>query len=169
MSSDATDEVAGAARGLPPAGLIAVAWVGFIVAASLVSLRCYARISETGRLHSDDIWILAASFFLLINAILQTLQTDSLYYLAWVGTGRVPAGQALLDHGNVYVRYEFAVIGLFWTVVWSVKAGFLALYYRLFDGLPHYRRAWWTVSEFTALAYIGCWVASVWVSLHVWC
>ena len=59
----------------------------------------------------------------------------------------------------------FTIIGLFWTIVWSVKASFLALYYRLFDGLPHYLRIWWFVAVFTALAYVGCWIASVWVRL----
>ena len=156
-------ELAGAAQGLPPGGLIAVAWVGFAVAAMLVGLRLYARIVETRKLHSDDFWMLAALTFLLSNAILQTLQTDSLYYLVYVGAGRVPAGQPLLNNGNTYVRYEFAVIGIFWTVCWCVKASFLALYYRLFDGLPMYRKVWWCVAIFTALAYAGCWIASAWV------
>lgn len=156
-------KLAGAAAGLPPAGLIAVAWVGFSIAAMLVGLRLYARIAETRKLHSDDYWMIAALTFLLSNAILQTLQTDSLYYLVYSSAGRVPAGQALLDHGNMYVRYEFTIIGIFWTVCWCVKASFLALYYRLFDGLPNYRKMWWFVVVFAALAYAGCWIASAWV------
>ena len=77
----------------------------------------------------------------------------------WTSIGKVPAGQPLLDNGNKYVHYEFVIIGLFWTILWCVKASFLALYYRLFDGLPKYRKAWWAVVIFTVGAYIGCWVS----------
>ena len=155
-------ELSGAAKGLPEHGLIAVAWAGFGLAAFFVAFRMYARITEAHKLFTDDYWMLTALLFLVINAILQTLQTPSLYYLVYVSVGRVPAGQALLDEGNIYVRYEFVVIAFFWTVTWCVKASFLALYWRLFDGLPGYRKIWWGVVVFTALAYVGCWIASVW-------
>ena len=155
-------QLSGAASGLPPHGLNAVAWSSFGLACVFVAFRIYARISEAHRLYTDDYWMLTALTFLLINAVLQTLQTHSLYYLVYVSVGRVPAGQALLDEGNIYVRYEFVIIAFFWTITWCVKASFLSLYWRLFDGLPTYRRIWWVVVVFTALAYVGCWIASVW-------
>jgi len=142
------------ARNLTPAGLIAVAWCGFGLAALLVALRCYARISEQRALHADDYWILAALFFLLTNAILQTLQTPSTYYLAWLQAGRQSPVAQTLEVGNVYVRYEFVIIALFWSVTWSVKASFLAMYRRLFSRLPEYLRLWWAVCIFTALAML---------------
>lgn len=163
MSDGNAAELAGAASGLSPAGLIAVAWVGFAVAAWLVGLRLYARLSENRTLRSDDYCLLLALSFLLANAILQTLQTKSLYYLVRSGAGQVPGGQQLKDHGNNYVRYQFAVIAIFWSVLWSVKASFLALYYRFFRSKPWYKTAWWCSVTFTALAYVGCWIASVWV------
>ncbi|KAI7231661.1 hypothetical protein KC330_g6287 [Hortaea werneckii] len=162
MSDGNAAELPGAASGLSPAGLIAVAWVGFAVAAWLVGLRLYARISENRTLRSDDYCLLLALSFLLANAILQTLQTQSLYYLVRYGAGQVPGGQQLKDHGNNYVRYQFAVIAIFWSVLWSVKASFLALYYRFFRSKTRYRTAWWCSVTFTALAYVGCWIASVW-------
>lgn len=152
----------GAARGLPEDGLVAVTWAGAALATSFVGLRCYARINEFQRLFPDDCWVISGLVVLLVNATLQTLQAHSLYYIVYSGAGLAPAGQELLDQGNVYVRYEIAIIGLFWTVTWCVKASFLALYWRLFDGSPDYRRLWWPVSVFTALAYVGCWFASVW-------
>ncbi|KAI6912940.1 hypothetical protein KC318_g1720 [Hortaea werneckii] len=158
----------GAARDLPPAGLIAVAWVGLVLAASLVGLRLYVRITENRTLQSDDYCLITALVLLLVNAILQTLQTQSLYYMVKNRAGQVPGGQQLVDQGNDYVRYQFAIIGLFWTVLWSVKASFLALYSRFFRSKPRYRRAWWCTVVFTALAYIGCWIASAWVSLKSW-
>lgn len=152
----------GAAKGLPSHGLIAVTWSGFALASAFVALRVYARISENRRLFTDDFWILAALGFLLVNAVLQTLQANSLYYLVFASAGRVPAGETLLAQGNLYVRYEFVVIALFWTVCWCVKASFLSLYWRLFDGLPTYRKMWWAVVLFAAGSYVGCWIASAW-------
>ena len=63
-------------------------------------------------------------------------------------------------HGNEYVRYEFNTIALFWTVLWGVKASFLALYWQLFQGLRVYQRWWYAVAVFFFGAYIGCWIAS---------
>lgn len=154
--------LAGAARGLSADGLIAVAWAGVALAFVFVALRYYARLSESRRLFVDDYWMLAALLCLVTNAILQTLQAHSLYYLVKASAGIVPAGAALLAEGNKYVRYEFAIIGLFWTVTWCVKATFLSLYWRLFDGLPMYRKLWAGVVVFTVLAYVGCWIASAW-------
>ncbi len=153
-------QLSGAARNLPSGGLIAIAWAGVALAGFLASLRFFTRFRENGRLMTDDYWLLAAWIFLVINALLQTLQTPHLYYLVFAGAGRVSAGQPLLDAGNAYVRYEFVIIALFWTVLWCVKASFLALFYRLFVGLKTYKRNWWAVVAFTAIAYVGCWLAS---------
>jgi len=165
MSSDSPINQArlqGAARGLARGGLVAVTWAGFSLACGFVLLRCHVRIKENRRLFSDDYWLLAALFFLAVNAILQTLQTPSLYYLIYASSGEAPAGKALMDEGNVYVRYQFAIILIFFTIIWSVKYSFLALYYRLFKGLTMYRGIWWVVVNFAALAYVGCWFASIW-------
>jgi hypothetical protein len=166
MSSDGDPinqaRLAGAARGLTPEGLATVTWCGFALACCFVVLRLYVRTTESRRLFSDDYWLLAALFFLLTQAILQTLQNHSLYYLIYASAGEVPAGKALLDEGNIYVRYQFVIIVLFWTITWSVKYSFLALYYRLFDGLAIYRKIWWAVVILAAMAYVGCWIASVW-------
>ncbi|RMZ29526.1 hypothetical protein D0859_06366 [Hortaea werneckii] len=162
MFDESATELQGAARDLPPAGLIAVAWVGFVLAASLVGLRLYVRLTENRTLQSDDYCLITALGLLLVNAVLQTLQTQSLYYMARNRAGQVPGGQQLVNQGNDYVRYQFTIIGLFWTVLWSVKASFLALYARFFRSKPRYRRAWWCTVVFTALAYVGCWIASAW-------
>ncbi|KAK5166446.1 uncharacterized protein LTR77_007989 [Saxophila tyrrhenica] len=154
-------QLAGAALGLSENGLIAVAWAGFTLAACFVGLRCYARITDTHRLYADDYCMLAALFFLGTNAVLQTLQAESLYYVVYASVGLRPM-EGLLDEGNIYVRYQFAIIALFWTIVWSVKASFLVLYWRLFDGLKADRRILLGVAAFTVAAYIGCWFASVW-------
>ncbi|RMY53451.1 hypothetical protein D0863_13945 [Hortaea werneckii] len=102
MLDDSATELQGAARDLPPAGLIAVAWVGLVLAASLVGLRLYVRITENRTLQSDDYCLITALVLLLVNAILQTLQTQSLYYMVKNRAGQVPGGQQLVDQGNDY-------------------------------------------------------------------
>ena len=39
-----------------------------------------------------------------------------------VRAGLEPADEGFLEAGNAYLRYEFAIIGLFWSVLWSVGA-----------------------------------------------
>lgn len=158
VSSGASARLTGASAGLSQAGLKAVAWVGVGVAAVLVGLRLYARLREARRFFTDDYWMIAALVVLTVNAILQTLQTESLYYILYVSVGRLPVDEELVRQGNTYVRYEFAIIGLMWTILWCVKASFLALFWRLFDGLPSYRRLWWMVVVFSFFAYVGCWI-----------
>lgn len=167
MSSDELDSLnqarlEGVARGLTQQGLIGVAWAGVGLASFFVLLRCYVRCTESRRLYSDDYWLIAAYVFLITNAVLQTLQTPSLYYLIRASSGQVPGGEALIEQGNAYVRYQFVIIILFWSITWSVKYAFLALYYRLFKGLHVYRTVWWAVVVFSALAYVGCVISSVW-------
>jgi len=153
-------QLSGAAKNLPPAGLIAVAWMGVTIATFFVSFRLFTRYRENHHLLPDDYWVVLGWTFLCINATLQTLQTPHLYYLVEAGAGRVSTGQPLLDHGNACVRYEFVVIAFFWTVLWCIKASFLALFWRLFTGLKWARRNWWCVVIFTALAYVGAWITS---------
>ena len=139
-----------------------MAWAGVGTATIFLGLRLFARFREARRLFADDYWMMAAWSVLVINAVLQTLQTESLFYILYVSVGRIAVGEELIVQGNAYVRYEFPIIGLMWTVLWCVKYSFLALFWRLFEGLPTYKRLWWIVVVFSALAYVGCWIASVW-------
>jgi len=152
----------GAARHLHEPGLRAVAWAGVGTSAIFVFLRLFTRYREAGHFFADDYWVVAAFTVLAVNALLQTLQTHSLYYVMEVSAGRLPVSEDLLIQGNIYVRYEFPIIGLMWTVLWCIKASLLALFWRLFEGLPSYRRVWWVVVVFCILSYIGCWIASAW-------
>ena len=97
-----------------------------------------------------------AYLILIVNAVLQTLQTPYLYYLEKGNVGLVPINEAFLWHGNQYMRYEFNIIALFWTVLWGVKASFLALYWQLFTGLAVYMRWRMRVALFVFGAYVGC-------------
>lgn len=89
-----------------------------------VIARTLIRLVKAERLGYDDYWIYLAYLILCINAVLQTAQTNYVYHLVRVRAGLEPAGEGFLMDGNAYLRYEFAIIGLFWSVLWSVSAPF---------------------------------------------
>jgi len=78
--------------------------------------------------------------------------------MAAVIAGVIPISAELMSIGDNYLRFEFPITGLFWTILWCVKASFLALYFKLFQDLPMYRRAWYILAVFTFCAYVGCWI-----------
>lgn len=89
---------------------------------TIVIARTLIRIVKAERLGYDDYWIYLAYLILCINAALQTIQTPYIYHMVRVRAGLEPAGDGFLKDGNNYLRYEFAIIGLFWSVLWSVSA-----------------------------------------------
>lgn len=93
---------------------------------TVVIARTLIRIIKTERLGYDDYWIYLAYFILCVNALLQTMQTPYFYRLVRVNAGLEPADESFLTDGNAYLRYEFTIIGLFWSVIWSVSARFEA-------------------------------------------
>lgn len=88
----------------------------------IVIARTSIRIVKSERLEYDDYWIYLAYLILCVNAILQTLQIPYLYHLVRVRAGVEPPSEAFLKDGNAYLRYEFTIIALFWSVLWSVSA-----------------------------------------------
>ena len=90
----------------------------------IVVARTLIRIVKAEGLGYDDYWIYLAYLILCINALLQTVQTPYIYHLVRVRAGLEPAGEGFLKDGNAYLRYEFAIIGLFWSVLWSVSEHF---------------------------------------------
>ncbi|KAL4933184.1 uncharacterized protein BDV17DRAFT_286864 [Aspergillus undulatus] len=158
MSSGIPDELAipqGVATRLSEDGLIAVAWAGAGLAVLFTGARLAIRLARLKRPLADDYFIILALFFLVFNAVLQTLQAPHLYYVALI-----PTGDDIAHHAVMYLRFMFAIIGLFWTVLWSVKASLLALFWVMTDSLPHYRRWWWALVAFCIASYAGCWFAS---------
>ena len=145
---------------LQPAGLIAILWCSVGLAAVFVVVRTYLRVTRVIRLGYEDYCIYFAYLMLVINAVLQTVQVPNLYYIDRDHAGLQPPEALLTWNGNQYIKYEFCILGLFWTVLWSVKASWLAMYWRLFDGLQLYRGWWKGVVLFVIGTYAGCWVAS---------
>lgn len=96
-----------------------------------VIARTLIRILKAERLEYDDYWIYLAYLILCANAGLQTVQTPYIYHMVRVRAGLEPASEGFLEAGNAYLRYEFAIIGLFWSILWSVSARFGLYFFRL--------------------------------------
>lgn len=146
---------------LPHKSLLILIWVCFSGAFLLVALRTVIRIrspTSSRIVPLEDCWLFLALASLLTLCILETIQLPSLYYITGILAGVVPITSAedIISQTEHYLRFQFPIIILFWTVLWSVKAAFLALYWRLFRDLTWYRRAWYALAVFTFLAYGGC-------------
>lgn len=146
---------------LPHKSLLILIWVCCGASFLLVALRTIIRLrSPTSRqlVPWEDCWIFLALASLLTLCILETIQLPSLYYITGVLSGVIPitSAEVIISQTEHYLRFQFPITILFWTVLWSVKAAFLALYWRLFRDLKWYRRAWFALAVFTFLAYGGC-------------
>jgi len=146
---------------LPHKSLLILIWVCFGASFLLVALRTIIRLrASTSRqlVPWEDCWIFLALASLLTLCILETIQLPSLYYITGVLSGVIPitSAEVIISQTEHYLRFQFPIVILFWTVLWSVKAAFLALYWRLFRDLVWYRRAWFALAVFTFLAYGGC-------------
>ncbi|KAK4222013.1 hypothetical protein QBC38DRAFT_107148 [Podospora fimiseda] len=138
--------------------LLILIWTCFSCAFLVVALRAFVRwkFVRTHRPTADDWWTLLALISLTALCVLDTIQLPSLYYITGVLEGTIPISADIIYHTQRHLRFQFPIVILYWTVLWSVKAAFLALYYRLFVDLTFYRRAWYFLAVFTALAYGGC-------------
>jgi hypothetical protein len=143
---------------LPRESLLALVWTSFSVACLLVILRTAIRLKFMARLTMEDYWIFLALATLLTSCVLQTIQLPNVYFMLATIAGVIPISADLISSVEAYLRFEFAIMLLFWTVLWCVKASFLALYYKLFRELQIYRRLWYILAAFTLLAYVGCWI-----------
>ena len=152
--------LSGAAGNVSEAGLLAVVWVCFSVATLFVAVRLTVRFRQNRSFLADDYWIIFAWMSLLTMAILQAEQMHALWYITYLRAGRVLPDQTTAPKSEQLTRWQFPIIKLFWTVLWSVKASFMTVFFRLVKPFPVLRRLWYCVAAFAALAYIGCWLSS---------
>ncbi|KAK1998391.1 hypothetical protein LX36DRAFT_710897 [Colletotrichum falcatum] len=132
----------------------------FSIATLFVALRLAVRRRQNRHFLADDYCIVWAWMCLVTMAGLQTRQLDALYYTTYLTAGRIPVGAETAARTEDLTRWQFPIIKLFWTVLWSVKASFMAVFYRLVKPSPVRRILWYCVAVFATLAYVGCWVAS---------
>lgn len=159
--SDPNAPLTGAASTVSRDGLLAVVWTCVSVATMFVSVRLGVRWRQNSRFLADDYWIIWAWACLITMAILQTQQMDALWYHTYLMAGRLPPiPEEIAAQTAQLTRWQFPIIKLFWVVLWSVKASFMAIFYRLVQPFKIIRWLWYVVAVFTFLAFVGCVVAS---------
>jgi hypothetical protein len=157
MASTDSDDVGA----LSHKSLLILIWVSFSAAFLLVTLRTAIRIRSPAT-HQvaplEDCWIFLALAALLALCVLETIQLPSQNYITGVLSGAIPltSFETVIAHTERYLLFQFPIVILFWTVLWSIKGAFLALYWRLFRDLTWYRRVWFVLAVFTLLTYGGC-------------
>ncbi|KAK4154391.1 hypothetical protein C8A00DRAFT_14455 [Chaetomidium leptoderma] len=160
FAGDPNALLAGAARTISETGLLAIVWICFSTATLFVGLRLTFRFRQNRSFLFDDYWIMWAWLCSLTMAILQTEQMHALWYITYLSAGRVAPDLSTTGNLEQLTRWQFPIIKLFWTTLWSVKASFMAVFFRLVKPFPILRRLWYCVAAFTFMAYIGCWLAS---------
>ena len=80
----------GTSHHLPAGGLIAIIWSSIALAGAFIIARTRIRITRAERLDFEDHWLFFAYLLLVINAVLQTLQTWHLCYLDRADAGLEP-------------------------------------------------------------------------------
>ncbi|KAL6920637.1 hypothetical protein ACHAP8_008183 [Fusarium lateritium] len=152
----------GAARTVDRQGLVVIIWVCFTIATLFVSLRLFVRWNQNRRFLADDCWIFFAWLCTLTMAILQTEQMEALWYMTHLQAGRIAyEPEEMLSQRNQLAKWQFPIIKMFWIILWSVKASFLAIFWRLVQPFVIIRRLWYFVCFFTASALVVCVVCSV--------
>ncbi|KAI9756985.1 MAG: hypothetical protein M4579_003643 [Chaenotheca gracillima] len=141
---------------IPKVGMLAIIWIGAAVSTILSAARFWIRHTKLGRFFWDDAVHLFALLTLLTSAIIYCWMVEDVYNVAMVvkGLGLLDAHFFAVVMPR-YFKYQFAIILLFWTTIWSVKISFLLFYRRFFDGLRKHLIAWWIVLIFTVGAFIG--------------
>lgn len=153
--------LSGAASHIDKVGLVIIVWVCFSAATLFVTFRLTVRWRQNRYFLPDDYWIIFAWLCALTMAILQTIQMEALWFITYLTAGRISSADPTMAHNlTELTRWQFPVIKLFWTILWSVKASFLAAFYRLVKPIRWARNMWYGVAVFAFLAYVGCWISS---------
>lgn len=151
----------GTARHINQTELLIIIWTCFSVATVFVLLRLTVRWRQNRSLLADDYWIAAAWVCLLVMSVLQTEQMEYLWATVNLQSGRISPTPETIEKVAMLSRWQFPIIKLFWTVLWCVKASFLAVFYRLVQPFTWYRRLWILVTVFVVLAYLGSVISSI--------
>lgn len=146
-------------------GLVAASWTCLAVATCFIILRLTVRWRQNQSFLADDYWMIWAWSCVTTMAALQTVQQRSLWYLSDLTAGRISPqtpeeGQHALDMTHELTKWQYPIITLFWISLWSVKASFMAVFYRLVKPFPMFRWMWYGVAVFVTLSLIGCITAS---------
>ncbi|KAF2277582.1 uncharacterized protein EI97DRAFT_298194 [Westerdykella ornata] len=127
----------------------------------LTAGRLILRWKKLRTLHADDIWNAIAAFlvipFVVVGLIALPIEYRSqLYYLRRVG--EPPS----LDEMILSYRVNFASLVFFWLILYSVKASFLSLYWKIFAVSTWFRYVWWISTAFITTSFLITIISIFW-------
>ncbi|KAL2752045.1 hypothetical protein ACRALDRAFT_1083632 [Sodiomyces alcalophilus JCM 7366] len=151
--------LAGVGKSIDRDGFLVLLWVLFSIATLFFLLRLVVRWRQNSCFVVDDYCMSFAWICLVAYVALQMQQMDALWYMTYLRSHRIAESDDTPRQEYELLRWQFPLIVIFWTLLWSVKASFMAVYYSIIRPLTLYRRLWYGVAVITALSYIACWVS----------
>lgn len=112
------------------------------------------------KLTLDDIFHGLAFLFLLTSGIVWSVYVQMIEREA--NEQPNAAAKAIAFDVPTRLRYGFSILALYWGIVYSVKASFLALYWRLFSISIRFRTAWGCVVAFVGISGLITIFSNLW-------
>lgn len=136
-------------------------WIVTSIAIFFTFLRLGIRAWAFRRLLMDDYAVVVALLMLIAVTVLYRYVIATMFEINSIATGEEPFGPDFLPRAAFYLKMQFAIIVLFWTSIWTVKASFLIFYQNLLGRLHDQMLGWWVVCGITFFAYLGCWATQL--------
>ena len=131
--------------------------MGTAFAAILTILRTWLQFTHNKRLYTNDILICGAAILHIVLSI--TIHCMSpIVYEAFKGLTSVVVLSTLPQaQMTTFLKYQFAVLYLIWTALWTVKLAMLSFYWRLFISVKTNAKVfWWIMCGVTIVTWVVC-------------
>lgn len=128
-------------------------WVLFGVSVILLAGRLAIRLRLHHRIFWDDSLAILGTLFLLAENVLIVLILPYVFMLVYYLDGQIDRPDDFEDQIATMLKMSFAINILFASSLWSVKASFMALMWRLVRNLATFRRVWWAIIVILAVTY----------------
>ena len=115
----------------------------------------YARLATFRRLFIDDVLALLAWLMLLSMTILAQSAEGGLYLQFAISEGKALPTPDNLSKLSRFLHIFVAIDVLLVTCVWTVKASFLAFFWRLGQRVRGQKLLWWSVTSVTLATYVA--------------
>ena len=93
---------------------------------------------------------------LLASAVIWQTQLDAAYTQFDLASGLAVPTPEVLEAEKTFLRFQVAILFLFYSSLWSVKLGVLIFFRRLGQKVRGQKIWWWVVLAFTLATYATC-------------
>jgi hypothetical protein len=138
-----------------------VAWTFTAFSVLLTIGRLIIRYQKSRRLRVDDILNAVAATFVIPFIVLCSQSLPIQYKAQMQFLGRTTEGPTS-EEIQYTVHLELAELLLLWTILYFVKASFLALYWQIFAVSTRFRVMWWSTAIFIAISWAATFISSFW-------